>query len=102
MSKAKLTWEAARKAYEELETAGDFKPPSGDIVAAAIAFSVMIAFEYRPRKKDEPFVPELFVKDMLGDCAATQIDALLDRKGWHHLDRDKLKRTAAMHVGDLY
>ena len=47
-------------------------------------------------------MPEDFVKVMLGDCAATQIDALLDKKDWHHLDRDKLKRTAAMHVGDLY
>jgi hypothetical protein len=47
-------------------------------------------------------VPEAFVKGMLGDCAATQIDALLDKKGWSHLDRYKLKRTAAMHVCDLY
>lgn len=69
MSQAKLSWgkihllrpfsyarnwlsvEAARKAYEELEAAFDSKPPTGDIVAAAIAYRVMIAFEYRPRKK---------------------------------------------------
>ncbi len=54
------------------------------------------------RDADEPFVPEIFVKRMLGDCAATHVDVLLDRKGWHHLDRDKLKRTAEKHVGDLY
>ncbi|CZR68213.1 uncharacterized protein PAC_18112 [Phialocephala subalpina] len=102
MSQANLTWEAARKAYEELESAFDAKSPTGDIVAGAIAYCVMIAFEYRPRKTEEPHVPEAFVKRMLGDCAATQIDTLLDEKGWHHLDAYKLKRTAEKHVGDLY
>lgn len=51
---------------------------------------------------EEPHVPEDFVKQMLGDFAATQIDALLSKRGWHHLDAFKLKRTAGKHVADLY
>ncbi|KAF8851263.1 hypothetical protein BDZ45DRAFT_750847 [Acephala macrosclerotiorum] len=93
--------EAARKAFEELESAFDFKPPTSDIITGAVAYCVLITFEYRPRKKEEPHVPEAFVKRMLGDCAATQIDVLLAKRSWHHLDAFKLKRTAEKHVADL-